>query len=230
MSSLPKIVHPVIDIEVLSQKKTYRFRPFGIDSEKALLLAGEDKTTPVIETILEVAKECCLDPINIDALSIFDVEWIFVKLRQVSVSDNLAITIHELKDNKNTNLTIPMSNIKHDEVTEPGIVKLENSDISFKLKYPSAREFAAPKKAAWKEVANHIDYIQDGENVIDLKQVSEEEQKEFFGKMTSIELKEVLKFIKTRPTVYLDVNLPNGTTQRLRGINDFFRSSWLITP
>lgn len=230
MSSLPKIVHPVLDIEVLSQKKMYRFQPFGIDSERALLLAAEDKSTPVTETILEVIKSCCLDNLNVDSLTAFDVEWIFIKLRQVSVSDSLAITIHQLKDDKTTNIMIPMSKIKHDPIPVPGEIQIPGSDAVLKLKYPTARDFMTVKRDAWKEVANHVDYIQNGDETIDMAQISDEEKKEFFGKLTSVELKGVLEFIKARPSVYLDIELPDGTTQRLRGMNDFFRSSWLITP
>ncbi|MFZ4600343.1 MAG: baseplate protein, partial [Terrimicrobiaceae bacterium] len=84
--ALPKITHPVFKITIPSTKKTYGFRPYTVKEEKLLLfLKNNDNISEVLDTIKQIINNCCVEEIDISKLSLFDIEYIFIKLRSQSV-------------------------------------------------------------------------------------------------------------------------------------------------
>ena len=80
--SLPKLTAPIFTIEMPSNKKSVKFRPFTVKEEKLLLLASESEEPKFInDTITQVLNNCFIDDIDIGILATFDVEYLFLKLR-----------------------------------------------------------------------------------------------------------------------------------------------------
>ena len=87
--TLPKIHHPTFKINVPSTKKQLLFRPFLVREEKILLMAkaGED-STDILSAVKQVVNNCCEEKnFNINKLTIFDIEYIFLQIRAKSVSE-----------------------------------------------------------------------------------------------------------------------------------------------
>lgn len=235
--SFPRLSQPVIEIEILSQHKKLRFHPFGIDMERTLLLASDDSSgTNFVATLLDVIKGCCNDEINVESLTIFDLEWIFIQLRRVSVSDTLSLSINgpkgKSKKEQEIIINVPLSDCKHDDIPKAPKVDIPGTSYTMQLKFPSAISASrlTENSPAWAGVANHVDRVLDGDEVYDVNEASDDEKAEFFGKMTSKELSQVIEFTQKTPQVYIDVPLPNGKTERLRGLTNFFVRSPVITP
>ena len=84
---IPTIDSAIYTFRIPSQgMKEYRFRPFRMRENQALLAAEstEDEVT-MVETIKQVISACCLDPLDVETLACWDIEWLLLKLRSVSV-------------------------------------------------------------------------------------------------------------------------------------------------
>jgi hypothetical protein len=128
MSNLPKIEHPIHKIKIPSTKKEVGFRPFLVKEEKLLLMAKESETpSDILSTIKQIINNCCLDPkFDINKLAIFDLEYIFLRLRAISVDNNVKVTYRDNEDQKLYDFDIPLNKveIKYPEKTAELLAKL----------------------------------------------------------------------------------------------------------
>ena len=89
---LPTIATPKYEMIVPSTGESITYRPYVVKEEKILLIALESKDDKLIEkAVINIIKECIESPINIDELTTFDVEFIFVTLRSQSVGEGIKI-------------------------------------------------------------------------------------------------------------------------------------------
>jgi len=92
--SLPKINHPVFDVKIPSQGKTIQVKQMLARDDKILLMAKASSGDPIeqqvetLKAIKQVINNCIVTPgIDVDSLAYFDIEWLFIKLRQYSVTN-----------------------------------------------------------------------------------------------------------------------------------------------
>ena len=137
---LPKIDYPIISIKVPSLKKDFRFRPFLVKEEKLLLMAKEsDNASDILLAIKQIVTNCSLDDnLKIDKLALFDLEYIFLKLRAVSVDNVVKVAYKDYEDNKVYDFDINLDKIevKFPEKNDPKIKISEKTGII--MRYPSA--------------------------------------------------------------------------------------------
>ena len=90
---LPKMVTPKYDMIVPSTGKSITYRPYVVKEEKLLLIAMESKDDKQIENaVMNIIEECIESPIDINTLTNFDVEFIFVTLRAKSVGEGIELS------------------------------------------------------------------------------------------------------------------------------------------
>ena len=102
MSNLPKIDYPVYKIKVPSQKKESQFRPFLVKEEKLLLMAKEsDNTSDILSAIKQIINNCSIDSkFDVNKLALFDLEYVFLKLRSISVDNIVKVSYKDNEDEK----------------------------------------------------------------------------------------------------------------------------------
>ena len=89
---LPKIATPKYDMIVPSTGETVTYRPYVVKEEKLLLIALESQSNEAIENaVVDIIKLCVETPIDVNSLTTFDVEFIFVTLRSKSVGEGIKI-------------------------------------------------------------------------------------------------------------------------------------------
>ena len=90
--ALPINVAPIYNLVVPSTEETVKYRPFLIKEEKALLIAQQsDDAKVMIDTLKDIIRSCVKDPIDVDKLAMFDLEYIFTQLRARSVGEILSL-------------------------------------------------------------------------------------------------------------------------------------------
>ena len=105
--ALPKIKHPTYKITIPSNEKEVNFRPFTVQEEKLLLMAkNSEKTEDIINTVKQVIQNCIIEPIEIEKLAIFDIEYIFIKLRSKSVGEIVELDYTDPEDGENIKFNI----------------------------------------------------------------------------------------------------------------------------
>ena len=98
--ALPKIDKPLFDMKVPSQNRSVKVRPFVVKEEKILLTAQQSADEKEIAlAIKQVLQNCIQDPsFDVDTLTTFDLEYMFLKLRARSVNNVIEV------DRKSTRL------------------------------------------------------------------------------------------------------------------------------
>src|SRR4051812_48268329 len=110
--ALQKLNHPKINIIVPSTQNGVVFRPFLVQEEKLLLMAKEENTLEATVKALKEIIEVCQEPkgqIDMSTLTAADLEWIFLKLRQYSVSNIIEQGYEDGEDEKAYNIRVDLN-------------------------------------------------------------------------------------------------------------------------
>ena len=79
--ALPTMDLPTYELEIPSNGKKIKYRPFVVKEEKLLLLALESEDEKEIEkAVKQLLKSCIQSRIKIEELPIFDLEYIFLQI------------------------------------------------------------------------------------------------------------------------------------------------------
>lgn len=232
--SLPKIEYPVTNIKIPSTKKSFMFRPFLVKEEKLLLMAKEEKNTAdYLSAIKQVVNNCCLDKnLNINSLAVFDLEYLFLKLRAISVDNVVKLSYIDKEDSKEYNFELDLNTI---EVTFPDKI---NNDIKLSdttgilMKYPSAslyddKEFLSLEKDYMFElIIKCMDKIYEGDSIYETKDYSKQNLMEFLDNLSIKTFEDIQKFLLNVPKLKHEINYKNslGNDRKivLESLNDFF--------
>ena len=232
--NLPKIEHPLIQIEVPSLKKKYTFRPFLVKEEKLLLMAKESENEyDIFIALKQVVTNCSLDPsLNIDKLAIFDLEYLFIKLRAFSVDNKINVGYRDNEDNKNYNFKVNLDEIKiiYPEKIDNNIKLTENAGLI--MKYPSASLYSDKEFLQLEEehlfelIIKCIDKIYDGEELYEAKDFSKQQLSDFLENLSVKVFEDVHKFLSTSPKMEYVIDYENdfGNKRKivLSSLSDFF--------
>ena len=111
--ALPQVVLPTYELEIPSNGKKIKYRPFVVKEEKLLLLALETNDEKQIEdAVRNLLKGCIQSRVKIDDLAIFDLEYIFLQIRAVSVGEIVEMNL-TCEDDGKTVVTTGHSHLFH---------------------------------------------------------------------------------------------------------------------
>lgn len=234
MSELPKIDHPVYKIKVPSLKKDFQFRPFLVKEEKLLLMAKEsDTSTDILSAIKQVINNCSVDPkFEVNKLALFDVEYIFLKLRAMSVDNIVKVAYKDKEDNKNYDFEIDLTKVevKFPEKTSNTIKISGKSGIV--MKYPPAtlyddQEFLnLEKEYMFELIIRCIDSIYLEDRVFKANEYKKEELSEFLENLDIKTFESIQTFLLSVPRMEYKIEYENSLGNKreiiLSSLNDFF--------
>lgn len=139
--ALPKMSTPLYVVNLPSTGEKITFRPFLVREEKSLLLAQQsDDMNVMIATLKEIITNCVKEPLNIQSLAIFDIEYLFTQIRAKSVGEfaEIIFTCAYCTDDKNkTQMSIDITKIP--VIKDPkhtNKIPLFN-DVGVIMKYPN---------------------------------------------------------------------------------------------
>ena len=220
--ALPTMDFPIYDLEVPSTKKKIKFRPFLVKEEKVLLMALESNDdTNIRNAVHDLLKNCITSRIKLENLAIFDLEYIFLNIRAVSVGEIVEINV-TCRDDETTqvryNLNLTDVNVTFPEGHSNKIMLTDNLGVI--MRYPSFNRFVEDQFAN-KEVtedtvleiiAESIDQIFQGDDVFDESTTSPKEFKEFVESLTNAQLEKIQKFFETSPKLEHAFKVTNPKT------------------
>lgn len=234
MTKLPVIQHPIFNINVPSLKKEYKFRPFLVKEEKLLLMAKESQSeTDIFTVIKQIAQNCSLDPkLDVNKLTIFDLEYIFLRLRSISVDNIVKINFKDFEDSKvyEFDVNIDEISVKFPKKTE-NTVKI-NSKTGIIMKYPSASLYGdqdflnLEKNHLFELIIRCVDKIYDGEEVYEAKNFSKKDIESFLENLSVKVFEQVQAFLTSTPKLEYVIDYKNslGNDRKivLNKLSDFF--------
>ena len=235
--ALPKLGYPTYELELPSNGKTVKYRPFLVKEEKVLLLALESEDEKQITSaVKDLIKNCVISRIKVDTLPLFDLEYLFLKIRGASIGETITLTVTCLDDNETT--VEANININEVEVLKP---EGHNKKIMFDdttgivMRYPSMKEFVdrefLQKEMKTEEVygfiADSIDQIFDDEEVYDSSTTTKKEFRTFVDSLTTRQFEKIQKFYETSPKLSHTFKVTNPNTKKessytIEGLQSFF--------
>ena len=234
--ALPKINVPKYKMKLPSDGRTVNFRPFLVKEEKILLLATETgEQQDLIDAITDIIKECT-DIKDVDKLSTFDIEFVFLQIRTKSVGESVDISVTCPDDGETeVPVSIPLDEIK--VVKTRGHKKeLKLSDeVVVTMGYPSLDTFVSMNfgedenqvDQIFEMAASCVETIADASQVYDCSTVPKSELLEWFEDLNSKQFQMIQKFFETMPKLSHTVTVTNPNTGNdneivLEGLASFF--------
>ena len=226
---------PKYDIIIPSTGEKTKFRPFLVKEEKVLLVAqNTGSTTEVLNSIQRIIEHCVDDIQDVSSLPLFDLEYLFVKLRSKSIGElanpiiKCPVTEEEIQLEVNLN-----------DIELKGTPKKENKikiseNIILKMKYPTLKtildqdyeiDFQDPE-SFYNLAIRCIEEIITKEENINVSQLPIKEIEEFVDNMTKNQFEKILNFFVDIPKLEKSIKyVTSDGVQRevlLSGLSDFF--------
>ena len=237
---LPKIDMPLFELEVPSTKKKVKYRPFTVKEEKILLIAQEANDIDHIITAMKQIITNCFHKIDVETLTMFDLEYLLLNIRSVSVDNKIKFAIKDKDTDKSVELELDIANIKVD--VPEGHSNIISLDDGYKLlmKYPSFDQISILGKVMKVEeddqvsvssilfdlLISCIDSVLKEDEVYKFSDYSEEEITEFASQLPSKSMKSMQNFFETMPKVTYKDKYTNDNgdekTVVLEGTETFF--------
>jgi len=223
--SLPKQSHTVYNLTIPSTGEIFKYRQFLVRDQKSLLIAAESDFSVQLDTIKNVIKNCALSPIAIDDLATFDIEYIFLNLRAVSVGEVVELQFECPEDHgEDNNKAIIKVSINLQELN---VIKNENhtnkiplfDDVGVIMKYPTYNDVAKIKQnntvdGIINTIVYCIDSIYDSQQIYSHKDQTEKELLEFVENLTEQQLQKIQVFFDTMPILKKDISVKCPVCQK----------------
>ncbi|MAD24931.1 MAG: baseplate protein [Verrucomicrobiales bacterium] len=220
--ALPQVVLPTYELEIPSNGKKLKYRPFVVKEEKVLLIALETQDAKEIEqAVKSLLKGCIQSRVKLEDLAIFDLEYIFLQIRAVSVGEIVEMNV-TCKDDEKTQVKYRM-NLTEVKVNKPkghDSKIMLNDELGVIMKYPAWGEFISgsimgqnPSADNVVEIiASCIDQIFDGEDVYDSSTTTKKEFVQFLENLTNDQFANIQKFFESTPRLEHKFTVKNPET------------------
>ena len=235
--ALPKLNVPKFKLKLPSDGRTVNFRPFLVKEEKLLLIATETgEQADIVIAIKDIIKTCT-DIQDVEKLSTFDIEYVFLQIRTKSVGESVDVTIMCPDDNETeVNVSIPLDEIKvKKDRKHKNEIKLSD-DIIVTMGYPNLEAFVrmnfddeqgSPLDQVFELASECIKTIADTNQVYDCADSSKSEIMDFFEQLNTQQFLKIQEFFETMPKLShtLKVTNPNTGVESevvLEGLASFF--------
>ena len=123
---------PQYEMTIPSLNQTVRFRPYLVKEEKILMMAFEsnDKVAS-LRAVTDTINACIDDEFKSNELKLFDIEYMFTKIRSKSVGEkvNLMITCSECEHKNEISVNIEDAKVDMPEKIDPNIEIAENVTV-----------------------------------------------------------------------------------------------------
>ena len=231
--ALPKINTPTYEMELPSTGETIKYRPFLVKEQKLLLIAqetGEEKD--VANAMGELVQSCTFGKIDSKLAPLFDVEYLFLKIRGKSVGDVLQLNLTCPDDNKTQvvhklNIEDISVNMLDDHTNE--IQLLDNCKIVFR--YPILSDMSGISNTndvntIFNLMESCVQEIHYGDDVYQRSDMKDKDITDFIDQLTGEQFERITEFFNSMPKLRHVLNIKNPKTKKesevvLEGLQSF---------
>lgn len=219
--ALPKLESPTYTLELPSTGREVQYRPFLVKEQKILMIAQESEDPKVINKAMkDIVSSCTFGEVDVDKSPLFDVEYVFLKLRMKSVGESVTVNIL-CPDDGETRVPVTINLEEVDVHMVDGHTReiRVTDNVLIKMKYPQLndmnvlQEKGNPSGATMKIMQNCIDEIHFGEDIYKSMDISKKELDEFVDSLNTEQLDKIGEFFQTMPKLRHEVEVTNPKTE-----------------
>ena len=231
---LPKLNSANYELSLPSTGATIKYRPFLVKEQKALMIAQESEDDKVIEnTFAQIITDCVEDKVDPYKMPMFDIEYVFLKIRSKSVGEiaELRVTCPDDEETK-VNVSIPLEEVDVQMKENHTNVITLTDEISVIMRYPCLGDMKGfnalgETKSLFEMVKRCIHEVHDGEEIYRRVDMSEKDLEDFIDSMSSKNFESVGEFFSSMPKLSYDLEVENPKTKvksviPIEGLQSFF--------
>lgn len=233
--ALPVIGITTFELKLPSTGKFIEYRPYTVKEEKGLLIANESKDPKAMVSAARNLIKACVPDIDVDKMTMFDFEYIFLQLRSKSVGETSDLKVKCKSCEHQNDVTINVEDVKiKNDVKKNMRVQLSDNGVGIMLNYPSfkmAEKMVGKGQSQSENIVDMIvactEAIYDKDTVYAAAEQSQKELVAFVESIPSSKFKEIAALFESMPTVALDLDFKCakcGTDNSLEveGLSNFF--------
>ena len=239
MSLLDINPQPTYTLMLPASKQKVKFRPFLEMERKILLMALESgEETDVINAVKKIIKNCCETPIDVNKLTLIDIEKFFLALRAKSIGEIVTLIFRcenvvdeqtEKHCKNKMEIKVNLDEVEIFNLKDNMIVDL-SSNLKVEMIYPPIIEIKHPADSieyVHTLIANSIGKIFYGEDVYTNEEHSLQDFLYFVERLTPAQFKKLEDFVSDQPILRKIIDLKCSKcgfdhTIPLEGLQSFF--------
>ncbi len=210
--ALPKLNVPVYEAILPSTEKVIKYRPFLVKEEKLLLTAQESGEDAVLPAVKQIIKNCVQGEIDVDSMPIFDIEYLFLRLRAKSIGEEVTLGLKPWGCPQNngelckftTEVTINLEEIECKKGKNHSSKIMLDDNVGIIMKYPDISQIGikgSEIEMGMKVIRSCINMIFTKEETYERDSFTDKELDEFIDSLNSKQMENINKFFETMPTL-----------------------------
>ena len=218
--ALPKLETPTYELSLPSTNEKIKYRPFLVKEQKILYMSqNSDDETTMADSVGQLVSSCTFNKIDPYVSPMFDIEYIFLKIRSKSVGSEVELRVTCPDDNKTTvpvkinidDIDVQMTTGHSNEIQLTDKMKLV-------LRYPLLKDMKSDKKVTdidkvFDILVKCIHEVHDGDKVYNAVDVTKDDLNTFVEQMTTGQLELIMQFFDTMPKLRHIVKVTNPKTK-----------------
>ena len=238
--ALPKLDSPTYETELPSTGEKIKYRPFLVKEQKLLLMSQESKDPKEqMNSMGQIISACTFNKVDPFTSPLFDIEYLFLKIREKSVGANVTVMVTCPDDNEtkvDIEVDLTKVQVEMDKTHDARIQLSEDPNIGILMSYPTIdtvsggapkKEGANNAKVLFDMISNCMYQIWQGEETFDCMDYSTKDKLTFLESLSHQQFEKIQTFFESMPTIKHEIEVENPktgvkSTMTLSGMNDFF--------
>ena len=219
--ALPKLNTPTYELELPSTAEKIKYRPFLVKEQKILMMAQESgEDSQIADAMGSLVSSCTFNKVDPDISPMFDLEYVFLKIRGKSVGETVNLTLICPDDGTTT---VPVD-LKLDDINVQMLDEHTNEiNISDTVKvifrYPLLNDMKEMKTGSsdvekvFHFLVNCMREIHYGDDVYNRVDLKDKEIEDFIEQFTCEQFEMVTGFFNSMPKLRHTVEITNPKTK-----------------
>jgi hypothetical protein len=236
--ALPKLNVPVYEAVLPSTEKVIKYRPFLVKEEKLLLTAQESGEDAVLPAVKQILKNCVQGELDVDRMPIFDIEYLFLRLRAKSIGEEVTLGLKPWGCPQNngelckytTEVAINLEEIECKKDKKHSSKIMLDDKIGIMMKYPDISQIGiegSETEMGMKVIKSCINMIFTEEETHERDSFTDKELDEFIDSLNSKQMENINNFFETMPTIKYTAKYTCKTCDEekettIQGLQSFF--------
>lgn len=235
--ALPRLNEsPQYFMTIPSTGKEVKFRPFLVREQKALLIAQESQDQKQILNSILNALNNCVEDVDSQNLSTFDVDYMISQIRSKSVGETSNVLVKCNECEHSNEIAINIEDIKIDIDPKANMTVELAPGMTLIMKYPTYSDFIengvledgiTAAETIIRSMNSCLDSIMTEDDNILFRDETKEEIEEFINSLTTDQFDKIVSFVQTIPTMRQEHNYNCSNCGKenkvvLEGLSDFF--------
>jgi hypothetical protein len=238
--ALPKLNVPVYETILPSTERVIKYRPFLVKEEKLLLTALEGGTgNEMPAAIKQIINNCVQTELDVDNLSTFDIEYLFLRLRAKSVGEEVTIGLKPYPCGQNdgklcektTEVKINLEEVKVTKNEKHTNKIMLDDKIGVVMNYPNSSSLEKIEgdnfTVGMNLIKSSIKMIFTAEQTHERDSFNDEDLNEFLDSLNSEQFQSIRQFFDTMPKLSHTVKYTCSTCGEkkettIEGLDSFF--------